>query len=145
MFVLYCLKCCPGRWYVGYTPQWRWPERREEHFSGAGSQWCRRHGVEAVVWTKLVVAEKEARRLEDVECAEILAQHGWNACRGGLFNLRADVTSCPPWIVRAYLNRKSEIDRATAKAALRAGRVMAAVAKQTCFERAQLETAVLSS
>jgi len=94
--------------------------------------WCRRHGVESVVWTKLIEKEPEARRQEDIECAAILAKHGWNACRGGLFNLRADVNCCPPWIVMAYLRRRSEIDQATA-------------AVSACFESTPPENAVLSS
>ena len=115
MFNLYCLELLgKNRYYVGYTPAYRFKARMKEHFSGDGSQWCKRHSPKRIVWVKQVAKENEARRQEDVECAEILSNFGWNACRGGLFNLAADVDAMPSWIVRPYFERKVEIDRAHA-------------------------------
>ena len=109
MDVLYCLKLKPAkRWYVGITPDWRWEIRHEEHTSGKGAQWVRRHGVDKVAWKKLVPSN-DARRLEDIEVCNILRVHGINAARGGLFNLRADCNGMPSWIVRPYLDHASEI------------------------------------
>ena len=114
MDYLYCLKLKPeNRWYVGITPEWRWEARHEEHASGNGAQWVRRHGYEKVVWKKLVPSN-EARKLEDIEVCNILRKHGLNAARGGLFNLRNDCTEMPSWIVRPYFEHASEIMDATA-------------------------------
>ena len=84
MDYLYCLKLKPPkRWYVGITPEWRWKARHEEHTSGRGAQWVRRHGVDGVAWKKLVPSA-EARRLEDIAVCDILRKHGINAARGGV-------------------------------------------------------------
>ena len=90
-----------------------------EHFSGDGSMWCKRHGVESLVWSKDFVSESFCRQQEDVECANILRKHGWNACRGGLFNLAKDVCVMPSWIVRPYFEHKNEIDEASLRLANR--------------------------
>ena len=112
---LYCLKCkTPGRYYVGTTELWRWALRHEEHVSGNGAKWTQRHGVERVMW-KRIVPSKDARRLEDEECAALCARFGINGCRGGLFNLRSDVPDLPQWIVRPYLDRADEIRAASVR------------------------------
>ena len=113
MKLLYCLKCVtPGRYYVGYTEVWRWEERHREHTSNLGALWTRIHGVEKVMWKRLV-PDKDARRLEDEECALLCCKYGINGCRGGLFNIRSDVSGIPNWIVRPYFERAEEILEAT--------------------------------
>jgi len=97
---------------VGYTPKWRFKTRMKEHFSGDGSRWCKRHGVESLVWTKDYSSESFCRVQEDVECSKILQEPGWNSCRGGLFNLAKDVSEMPSWIVRPYFEHKNAIDEA---------------------------------
>ena len=113
MKLLYCLKCVtPGRYYVGYTEVWRWDKRHREHTSGRGALWTRKHGVEKVMWKRLV-SDKDARRLEDEECAKLCCKYGINGCRGGLFNICADVPGIPRWIVRPYFERATAILEAT--------------------------------
>ena len=114
MFSVYLLELLGNRYYVGYTPTSRFEARMKEHFSGRGSKWCKRHSPKRIVLVKQVAEEHEARHQEDIECAEILSKLGWNACRGGLFNLASDVDAMPSWIVRPYFERKVEIDRAHA-------------------------------
>lgn len=109
MKILYCLKCkTPDRYYVGITEVWRWEARHREHISGEGAQWTQKHGVDKVMW-KRTVPSKDARRLEDEECALLCCQYGMNGCRGGLFNIRSDVAELPRWIVRPYFERRAEI------------------------------------
>lgn len=113
MKLLYCLKCVtPGRYYVGTTELWRWHERHHEHTSKQGALWTRKHGVEKVMWTR-VVADKDAKRLEDEACCLVCCEFGINGCRGGLFNIRADVPEIPSWIVRPYFERAQDIREAT--------------------------------
>ena len=113
MKLLYCLKCkTAGRYYVGTTEVWRWNERHKEHTSAQGALWTRKHGVEKVMW-KRIVSNKDARRLEDEACALICCRYGINGCRGGLFNLRSDVRDIPSWIVRPYFERAEEIRAAS--------------------------------
>jgi len=110
--LLYCLKCkTNGRFYVGQTPVWRLAQRWDEHVEGS-SRWTKRHGVSGIVWTK-VVSERDADYLEDLEVSKIMAKHGWNSCRGGLFNLAADVSEMPGWVQPQYRERKSAIDAAS--------------------------------
>ena len=113
MKLLYCLKCkTPDRYYVGTTEVWRWHERHREHTSNQGAKWTQKHGVQKVMW-KRVVSDKDAKRLEDLECALLCCKHGINGCRGGLFNMRNDVDGLPNWIVRPYFERAEAILEAT--------------------------------
>ena len=107
------MKCkTPDRYYVGTTEVWRWHERHREHTSNQGAKWTQKHGVEKVMW-KRVVSDKDAKRLEDKEGALLCCQYGINGCRGGLFNMRNDVDGLPNWIVRPYFERAEVILAAT--------------------------------
>ena len=110
--LLYCLRCkTPGRWYVGQTKVWRMKKRLHEQLEGS-ARWTKIHGVDRLVWTRRV-SPVDVDRLEDWHVANIMAKHGWNSCRGGLFNLASDVDSMPPWVQPIYRERRNEIDAAT--------------------------------
>ena len=65
-----------------------------------------------IVWVK-VVPKAEVDYLEDVEVSKIMERFGWNSCRGGLFNLAADVERMPGWVQPPYRERKEAIDAAS--------------------------------
>ena len=109
MKTLYCLKMkAPGRWYVGQTPIDRFLVRLDEHRYYGGAKWTTKHGVSRVEW-KRAVSDSDADRLEDLECAKIMAKYGINSCRGGLFNIKKDVRSMPVWAGPVYLERRGAI------------------------------------
>ena len=113
MKTLYCLKMeTDNRWYVGQTPVNRFPIRLDEHRYYGGAKWTTKHGVSCVEW-KRTVPDSEADRLEDLECAKIMAKHGINSCRGGLFNIKKDVQSMPAWAQPVYLERRAAISQAS--------------------------------
>ena len=115
MKTLYCLKMeTPGRWYVGQTPVNRFPVRLDEHRYYGGAKWTTKHGVSCVEW-KRAVPDSEADRLEDLECAKIMAKHGINSCRGGLFNIKKDVQSMPSWAGPEYRERRAAISQASGR------------------------------
>ena len=106
---LYCLKLKPPkRFYVGQTPVGRFETRLDEHKYYGGAKWTTRHGVDNVLWKKYV-SEAEVKYLEDLECAKIMAQHGINSCRGGLFNIAKDVERIPVWARPVYVERAAQI------------------------------------
>ena len=110
--LLYCLQCrTRNRFYIGQTPTWRLFQRWHEHVQGS-SKWTRKHGVVGIVWVK-AVREEDADYLEDLEVAKVMERYGWNSCRGGLFNLGADVSCMPSWVQPQYRERKETIDTAS--------------------------------
>ena len=102
MKTLYCLKMrTEHRWYIGQTPIDRFSTRLDEHRYHRGAKWTTKHGVDRVVWTR-PVSDDEVDRTEDEECCKIMCEHGINSCRGGLFNIAADVTRMPVWAKEVY-------------------------------------------
>ena len=109
MKTLYCLKMqAARRWYVGQTPIDRFSTRLDEHKYYRGAKWTTKHGVDRVVWTR-PVSDDEADQMEDEECCKIMCEHGINSCRGGLFNIAADVARMPRWARAVYKNKASSI------------------------------------
>ena len=113
MKTLYCLKMkSPRRWYVGQTPVDRFSTRLDEHKYYRGARWTTKHGVDSVVW-KRCVSDDEADEMEDEECCKIMCRHGINSCRGGLFNIGADVSRMPTWARAVYKSKASSIAKAS--------------------------------
>ena len=79
---VYVVECkTPGYFYVGSTT--RVPHYRiEEHESGNGCQWTKKHGYQRMV-LMMVVPQALCQRLEDDLTVWLQCRYGWRFVRGG--------------------------------------------------------------
>ena len=79
---LYVAKCkSPEKYYVGTTSRLPY-ERYEEHASGKGSRWTKRHGFEGFLICE-EIEPSHGNALESDMTKYMMAMHGWANVRGG--------------------------------------------------------------
>ncbi len=99
---VYVLECQPGPdgqqyRYVGSSTN---VERRmAEHLGmkAGGASWCKNHKPISVVEVRQCNTKEEAAAMEVMLCAMHMSQTGYQACRGGRFNMPGNMRKKPPF------------------------------------------------
>ena len=107
---VYVLECEPGAdgqqyRYVGSSSN---VERRmAEHLGvrAGGASWCKAHKPISILEVRLCNTKEEAAAMEVMMCAMHMKQTGYQACRGGRFNMPGNMKRPPPFFdeVQEYL------------------------------------------
>jgi hypothetical protein len=101
--MIYVIELEGGHYYVGYSEK-NDDTRIKQHFSGIGSEWCKKHQPLNVVHIEDGSVEDENRLT-----LELMYKFGYNNVRGGKWTATHDYKAPPTELVNTVFNNKQSV------------------------------------